>query len=86
MAGYSMFRHIGTDVDIYFIAITPDYDKISIAAHSEQKAENIIVAPPYCQTECCVFALLSKFRLYLYVFQKFVDGRLESFLFSDIVK
>jgi len=24
---------------------------------SEQKAENMFVAPPYCQTECCAFVL-----------------------------
>jgi hypothetical protein len=32
--------------------------RLELKPISEQKAEHIFVAPPYCQTECCVFVLL----------------------------
>jgi hypothetical protein len=32
--------------------------RLELKLNSEQKVENILVAPPYCQTACCAFALL----------------------------
>jgi hypothetical protein len=30
--------------------------RLNMKPNSEQKVENIFVAPPYCQTACCAFA------------------------------
>jgi hypothetical protein len=33
--------------------------QLELRPTSEQKVENIFVAPPYCQTACCAFGFLS---------------------------
>jgi len=36
-----------------FILLLGDIRWLELKLNSEQKAENIFVAPPYCQTACC---------------------------------
>jgi hypothetical protein len=37
-----------------FILLLGVIRRLELKPNSEQKAENIFVAPPYCQTECCL--------------------------------
>jgi len=37
-----------------FILLLSVIRRLELKPISEQKAENIFVAPPYCQTECCL--------------------------------
>jgi hypothetical protein len=39
-----------------FILLLGVIRRLELKPISEQKAENIFVAPPYCQTACCTFA------------------------------
>ena len=41
-----------------FILLLGIIRRLKLKPNSEQKAENIFVAPPYCQTACCAFVLL----------------------------
>jgi hypothetical protein len=36
-----------------FILLPGVIRRLKLKPNSEQKVENIFVAPPYCQTECC---------------------------------
>jgi hypothetical protein len=36
-----------------FILMLGFIRRLELKLNSEQKVENIFVAPPYCQTECC---------------------------------
>jgi len=38
-----------------FILLLGVIRPLELKPNSEQKAEKIFVAPPYCQTECCAF-------------------------------
>jgi len=38
-----------------FILLLGVIRRLELKPNSEQKAENIFVAPPYCQTACCAF-------------------------------
>jgi hypothetical protein len=37
-----------------FILLLGVIRRLELKLNSEQKVENIFVAPPYCQTACCV--------------------------------
>jgi hypothetical protein len=37
-----------------FILLLGDIRRLELKLNSEQKVEHIFVAPPYCQTECCM--------------------------------
>jgi hypothetical protein len=41
-----------------FILLLGVIRRLELKPNSEQKVENLFVAPPYCQTACCTFALL----------------------------
>ncbi len=42
---------------LLFILLLGVIRRLELKPISEQKVENIFVAPPYCQTACCTFAL-----------------------------
>jgi hypothetical protein len=39
-----------------FILLLGIIRRLELKLNSEQKVENMFVAPPYCQTDCCTFA------------------------------
>ena len=47
-----------------FILLLGVIRRLELKPNSEQKVENIFVAPPYCQTACCLLALLVSPCLY----------------------
>lgn len=49
---------------LLFIQLLSVILRLELELSSEQKAENIFVAPPYCQTACCLLALLVSPCLY----------------------
>jgi len=42
-----------------FILLIGAIRRLGLKPNSEQKAENIFVGPPYCQTECCLLAFVT---------------------------
>jgi hypothetical protein len=42
-----------------FILLLGFIRRLEPKPNSEQKAENVFVAPPYCQTECCTLLFFS---------------------------
>jgi len=45
-----------------FILLVGVIHQLELKPISEQKVENIFVAPPYCQTACCAFAFIVRPR------------------------
>ena len=45
-----------------FILLLGVIRRLELKPNSEQKAENIFVAPPYCQTACCVLAYIRSWK------------------------
>jgi hypothetical protein len=43
-----------------FILLLGVVRRLELKPNSEQKVENIFVAPPYCQTECCLLYIVRK--------------------------
>jgi hypothetical protein len=41
---------------LLFILLLGVIRRLELEHNSEQKGENMFVAPPYCQTACCAFA------------------------------